>query len=481
MLSNRLKTLLFFSFIIVCEGQPINNYNGNINMYYISKLSDQSIINLPYRIFSLNIDHQNDDIMLKSSIAAEHQIKKDTDFLSNSSPTDFNLDLRELYIQLFTSWGEIKIGKMIHSWGNADENSPIDILSPFDYYYTFETGVDKKLGIFSTAFDVYMYKTKLGAVFSPIHNTHRTPQDDDDFPIKLPTSPSEEEFMNLKGLPYEIGLYLNRSFNFGDISLNYFNGYDRLFNLSGVNVYGAGADLSFSIIDIIYGFRKTEMIGIGTTLLLGNIALRADAALFNSKDKNDTDDFNSRLSSYQPQIYDSLKYSYPLKEQARYVQSTIQLEVELPFDINFTGQFFHYDTLDYSSDSLPINDDISIPNLEISVDELDPKNIFTPGYGSQISVLTKRAAIISLEKKLLDDQLILSLSSIFDIYNNDYSGTVPGSILSFESTYKITEDLKLTIGYTKIRGDKNHPLGENYRLYIMEDFSHWRTNLKYSF
>ena len=25
-----------------------------------------------------------------------------------------------------------------------DENSPIDILSPFDYYYTFETGVDKK-------------------------------------------------------------------------------------------------------------------------------------------------------------------------------------------------------------------------------------------------------------------------------------------------------------------------------------------------
>ena len=481
MLSNRLKTFLFFSFIIFCEGQPINSYNGNINMYYISKLSDQSIINLPYRIFSLNIDHQNDDIMLKSSIAAEHQIKKDTDFLSNSSPTDFNLDLRELYIQLFTSWGEIKIGKMIHSWGNADENSPIDILSPFDYYYTFEKGVDKKLGIFSTAFDVYMGKTKLGAVFSPIHNTHRTPQDDDDFPIKLPTSPSEEEFMNLKGLPYEIGLYLNKSYNFGDISLNYFNGYDRLFNLSGVNVYGAGADLSFSIIDIIYGFRKTEMIGIGTTLLLGDIALRADAALFNSKDKNDTNDFNSRLSSYQPQIYDSLKYSYPLKEQARYVQSTIQLEVELPFDINFTGQFFHYDTLDYSSDSLPINDDISIPNLEISVDELDPKNIFTPGYGSQISVLTKRAAIISLEKKLLNDQLILSLSSIFDIYNNDYSGTVPGSILSFESTYKITEDLKLTIGYTKIRGDKNHPLGENYRLYIMEDFSHWRTNLKYSF
>ena len=162
------------------------------------------------------------------------------------------------------------------------------------------------------------------------------------------------------------------------------------------------------------------MIGIGTTLLLGNIALRADAALFNSKDKNDTDDFNSRLSSYQPQIYDSLKYSYPLKEHARYVQSTIQLEVELPFDINLTGQFFHYDTLDYSSDSLPIDEDISIPNLEISVDELDPKNIFTPGYASSLGLITKRAVIISLNKTFANEQLTISVSSLLDIDNTNF-------------------------------------------------------------
>ena len=36
-------------------------------------------------------------------------------------------------------------------------------------------------------------------------------------------------------------------------------------------------------------------------------------------------------------------------------------------------------------------------------------------------------------------------------------------------------------GYTNINGDKDHPLGENYRLYIMEDFSHIRADLKYSF
>ena len=95
--------------------------------------------------------------------------------------------------------------------------------------------------------------------------------------------------------------------------------------------------------------------------------------------------------------------------------------------------------------------------------------------------MTKKALILSLEKKFFDDQLILKASSIFDIDNTDYDGTYPGSILSFEAAYTIIDNLELTIGYTNINGDKDHPLGENYRLYIMEDFSHIRADIKYSF
>ena len=65
---------------------------------------------------------------------------------------------------------------------------------------------------------------KLGLIFSPLHNTHRTPQNDDEFPIKLPVSPSEDQIMKIDGLPYELGVYINRSFSFGDISMNYFTG-----------------------------------------------------------------------------------------------------------------------------------------------------------------------------------------------------------------------------------------------------------------
>ena len=475
---NKLVLSSLLLLITTSKSETINTYKGYVDFYYISRLSDQSIINLPYRIFSLNVDHQNGDLMLRSTIALEHKLRKDTYFLSNNSPTDFELDMRELYLQMFTSWGEIRLGKIIHTWGNADENSPVDIASPFDYYYTFDSGIDKKLAIFSSAIDVYMENMKLGLIFSPLHNTHRTPQNDDEFPIKLPVSPSEDQIMKIDGLPYELGVYINRSFSFGDISLNYFTGYDRLFNISGVNGFGHGPSLSNPYIDVVYGYRKTNMTGLGSTIFFGDLELRGDVAVFNTEDENNS---ISRTSPYLPEFYDSLHYSYPLNEKARYYQTTVQLEAELPFDIKFVGQFFNYDTLDYSSDSLPLDEDVSIPNLEISVDELDPKNIFTPGYGSSLAIMTKKALILSLEKKFFDDQLILTASSIFDIDNTDYDGTYPGSILSFEAAYTIIDNLELTVGYTNIKGDKDHPLGENYRLYIMEDFSHIRADLKYSF
>lgn len=475
---NKLILSSLLLLITTSKSETINTYKGYVDFYYISRLSDQSIINLPYRIFSLNVDHQNGDLMLRSTIALEHKLRKDTYFLSNNSPTDFELDMRELYLQMFTSWGEIRLGKIIHTWGNADENSPVDIASPFDYYYTFDSGIDKKLAIFSSAIDVYLENMKLGLIFSPLHNTHRTPQNDDEFPIKLPVSPSEDQIMKIDGLPYELGTYINRSFSFGDISLNYFTGYDRLFNLSGVNGFGHGPSLSNPYIDVVYGYRKTNMTGLGSTIFFGDLELRGDVAVFNTEDENNS---ISRTSPYLPEFYDSLHYSYPLNEKARYFQTTVQLEAELPFDIKFVGQFFNYDTLDYSSDSLPLDEDVSIPNLEISVDELDPKNIFTPGYGSSLAIMTKKALILSLEKKFFDDQLILTASSILDIDNTDYDGTSPGYILSFGAAYTIIDNLELTVGYTNIKGDKDHPLGENYRLYIMEDFSHIRADLKYSF
>jgi hypothetical protein len=56
-----------------------------------------------------------------------------------------------------------------------------------------------------------------------------------------------------------------------------------------------------------------------------------------------------------------------------------------------------------------------------------------------------------------------------------------GSILGLTIEYDLTQDLKLISGMTQITGDDNHPDGEHYRLNQMEDFSHLRFELKYSF
>ena len=88
-------------------------------------------------------------------------------------------------------------------------------------------------------------------MFSPLHNTNRLPLGDDDFPIELPIIPEKSNMMPTKGLGLEKGINAKYMFSNTEISISYFSGYDRIFNLSGVNVYGKGSDLSFTNIDIL--------------------------------------------------------------------------------------------------------------------------------------------------------------------------------------------------------------------------------------
>ena len=229
---------------------------------------------------------------------------------------------------------EFRVGKQIHSWGNLDENSHVDNVSAMDYYYIFFVGIERKIGTMSAAFDYYIDDLKINAVFSPIHSTNRIPLGDDDFPITLPIYPTQAQIFPIDALPFEGGVQGTYSFGLGDVSMSYFSGYDRVFNLTGVNVYGHGADLSFPFVDILFGYRKTNVLGVGGVLLNNWFVLRGDLGYFSTSDQNSSID---RQISTNPVYYDSLHFSYPLLEKADYVQSTIQLETELPFNINFVA------------------------------------------------------------------------------------------------------------------------------------------------
>ena len=102
--------------------------SGYVDYSYISRLSDGSLIRLPYRISSINFENRMKNISLNGNLSIEYHIKDDTYFLGSSNPQDFILDLRELYLTYSANKYEFQIGKQIHSWGNVDENSPTDFL-----------------------------------------------------------------------------------------------------------------------------------------------------------------------------------------------------------------------------------------------------------------------------------------------------------------------------------------------------------------
>jgi hypothetical protein len=478
-----MKKLIFVIIIGTVMGEnPPFSFNGWVDFAHISRLSDYSIIDIPYRMASLDFIHQSENLSINGNFTLEYQIRRDSYFLESKDPQDFRLDMRELYATYSGSNYEFRVGKQIHSWGSVDENSPLDNASAFDYYYIFFLGTERKMATMSGALDYYIGNLKLNAVFSPIHTTNRVPLGDDDFPITLPIYPTESQMFPVSDLPYEGGIQGTFSFGMGEVSASYFSGYDRTFNLTGINAFGNGQqvnpDLSFAYIDIVFGYRKTNIFGMGGVFLTDWFILRGDLGYFSTKDQNSNVE---RESPWLPSYYDNLWLSTPLLEKSNYLQSTIQFETELPFNINIIAQYFTHDTLNYSAGSIPVDSLIKIPNLEIDPEDMTPANFFTPGMGVPLAILTDKAAILILDKTFMNEQLNVSLTTMLDL--GDYEGVegIPGSLTEYKIEYNITQDFLGLLGVTKVIGSKDHPDGEQYQFNKMEDFSHFRFELKYFF
>ena len=79
---------------------PKTFFSGYVDYTYIARQSDQSLINIPYRMGSLSLEREHGDILLNSTIALEYHVREDAYFLGSSNPQDFILDMRELYLSL---------------------------------------------------------------------------------------------------------------------------------------------------------------------------------------------------------------------------------------------------------------------------------------------------------------------------------------------------------------------------------------------
>ena len=265
----------------------------HLHLYSISRLSDGGVVKIPFRLGDVDFAYYNEDIKISSRLSLEYKPKFSDFYFDANYPQEFSIDLRELYLTWYFDNAELRVGKQIHTWGSVDQNSPLDNASPYDYYYIFSIGKEQKMGSFSGAFDYYFGNSTLGIVFSPIHHTNRLPLGNDDFPIELPVIPRSIQMQEVEN-EFEYGAYLKHSFDRSDITLSYYKGNDRVYNLSGINVYTPAANsVNPANLDSIFTHRKTEILGLGTSVVTDFVTIRADYGKFYTYDPNS--DYSDRI------------------------------------------------------------------------------------------------------------------------------------------------------------------------------------------
>jgi len=458
---------------------------GNANFYYISKLDNGQIIKMPYRMLNTTWANQHRNFELIGTISLEYQPIMNNYSFKMNNPQDFLFDLRELYMAWVLNFGEIRIGKQIQSWGFVDENSPLDNLSAYDYNFLFESGSDRKIGTNSLSADFYYNNFTFGFSLSPFHSTNRLPSSNAEFPIELPVIPNDHEFLDIEDVT-EYGLYSQLSTDFIDFGVSYFSGYDRIFNLSGINIsLKKSSNEPFNTPDTVFTYRKTDVVGVSSAIIVGDLTLRSDIGKFSTKDQNKNiereypDPNNEIPDGY---LADTLYNSYPINESAEYYQMTFQLEYDLPNNFDLLLQYFEHDTLSYSAIK-PIDQDLNITGFDIN--EIEPYNYFFPGMGSPLALMTNRAILVGLRKSFLNEKLTLQLRNLMDL---DYNGY----FLELNADYKLTDRVTSSFAINYIHDDQTHPnsitvKGDEYEAALdysfnqMKDFSHLRMQVKYSF
>lgn len=362
-------------------------------------------------------------------------------------------------------FGEVKLGKMIHAWGAADANNPTDNLSPYDYYYMFLAGTDRKLGSMSLAVKTYVSDFQIELIALPEFEANRFPLNEPDFPINIPIPDGAKYFYPENEI--EIGGRVQYAMGIGDLTASYFKGNDRSFSPAGLEI-----DLSPMLSGTMGGvpnfishltYRETDAIGLDAVLFPGNWTFRTELAYFRTK---------------TPEIdYAMSKFTY----DAEYLQSVFQVEYAFANTVQLMGQFISNKTQKVES---AMEKDGNFQGLEFMLQDtsdhtLDPFRAqfaqmgvpdFSAGMGTPFALIADQVVILSSMVTLLDNSLELNGMLMVNLEETGYMANIG-------STYSIREGLNLetTLGYF-IGGDE-----EGNRFKQLEDFSNVNLGLSYSF
>lgn len=421
------SSLLFLPIILFAQ----INYSGSVSPTYFIRISDGSEITLPFRLADLQLGYSYGNFEFKINTALEARWKG----------SKAELDIREAYLTWYPSFGEVKLGKIIHTWGAADGNNPTDNINPYDFYYMFLAGVDRKIGILSGSVKAYWQNLNAEVIVTPEHIPNRIPFGETDFPIEFPDEPnSYSEIEN----PFEYGVRLQSSFNWGDVSVSYFNGYDK--NSSLFTVQNVGIRNPSEPYKMFFGYRETDVIGTDIVIFISDFTIRSELGYF--------------ITRHQDDDYYLLHVSFPLNMEAEYLQYVIQLEYSGFSEVNIGAQYLG--TYINKVDGETFSPQGKIPLTKAN---------FIPGMGTPFAIIAEKALIVNSSINLLDDRLSVEAMSLINLEETGY-------IIGINVDFSPIENWKLKLGINKFIGDADDP---DNRFTQMEDFSHLSLGLEFNF
>ena len=418
-----LKRSLFFVICPFILGQL--SFNGIIKPMVMFNISDQDQMELPFRFAQLRMGYTMGDFDLLVNSALEHR------WGENQIP---NFKLREAYATWFPSWGEVKFGKQIHAWGVADGNNPTDNLNPYDYYYMFLQGADRKIGSVSASVITYWNNWQLECVIIPNHVSNRLPFNEPEFPFQIPIEPTEyEEREN----SLEYGLQLKTIIGETDIGISYFDGYDRSFSLLGID--------TFNIIQVSpkFGYRSTSVIGLNMVTFIKDFTIRAESALF------------STINDYEAKWYNYLD------AKADYLQYVIQIEYRMENSKTIGAQIIGNNVLKASGNTF------DFPSKSMIIINTDN---FIPGMGTPFAMISNKSLLIIGSNRFFDDDLELNYNLLFNLED-------PGQLLGFSLEYLLSDNWFINVYASYFIGNDD-PIN---RFEQLEDFSNTQFQLSYTF
>jgi len=407
-----MKKLICFIFPITTLLGQIN-YTGSIKPGNMYRLSDQSEISLPFRLGEQEVGYSLGDFEIKTNSAIEYRW----------SNNENEFQLREAYLMWYPSWGEAKVGKQIHAWGAVDGNNPTDNLNPYDYYYMFLPGAERKVGTVSVSVKYYWKDWQMEGVFIPEHEGNRFPFGEKAFPLDIPMfAPKlmDEEAGS------EFGFRLQSILGSSDFSLSYFDGRDRSFSYVGV---------TDSMPSFFY--RKTSVLGFDLVSFIGDFTNRFEIAHF------------STMIDVNP---DMLYF-----DNAAYIQYAEQIEYTTSNDIMLSVQLIGYIEGDISWQEIEGN-----RSAQTSVPEL------IPGMGTPFATFTDLGLSFLASANYYDDALELMGNTFIDMKDSQ-------SLLGVSAKYSPVDNWKLNMSVSKFMGE------EGTQFHEMEDFSHLKVGLEFHF